>query len=302
MDRALRQFLAVAEHGSITRAARHLNVTQPTITVNMRKLEEIYGVDLFDRGPKGMTLTEFGSILYDNAHVISRIEERANRMIADRKRNINQTLAIGCGNVWWEVFLRDVIVSLDQSSPYASIHVESGSNLYCMWKLLAGEINLSISHKIERLSPRLYVEYIPLFRARDQFYVHEHHALAGKRCTMKDLEKLDEISVARSDSQLDHIIQSSQENALPETGRRILSANSIICCADMSLYFNAFLRYPEQGEKLLKRLRMVPLQIEDSNSDLQEVGIYIPSETHHDTWFADLVTAIKEKSREFPIG
>ncbi|HKU98163.1 MAG TPA: LysR family transcriptional regulator, partial [Vineibacter sp.] len=47
----LRSFFAVAEHLSFTRAARSLNVGQPTITTQVRALEERYGVELFQRLP-----------------------------------------------------------------------------------------------------------------------------------------------------------------------------------------------------------------------------------------------------------
>ena len=47
MERSLKQFIAVAETGSITAAAAQLNVSQPTITVNIRNLEQKHGVDLF---------------------------------------------------------------------------------------------------------------------------------------------------------------------------------------------------------------------------------------------------------------
>jgi DNA-binding transcriptional LysR family regulator len=46
LDKLLNQFLAVAEAGSITAAATALFVTQPTLTFNMRKLEENLGVTL----------------------------------------------------------------------------------------------------------------------------------------------------------------------------------------------------------------------------------------------------------------
>ena len=62
MDRRLKQFLAVAETGNVSVAADLLHVTQPTVSVNLHKLEEEHGVKLFDRSSRGMTLTDFGDI------------------------------------------------------------------------------------------------------------------------------------------------------------------------------------------------------------------------------------------------
>ena len=60
----LRSFHAVAHHGSVTRAAQALHVSQPTMTTQIRALEETYGVELFYRHGRGLTLTPTGRALY----------------------------------------------------------------------------------------------------------------------------------------------------------------------------------------------------------------------------------------------
>ncbi|QHE90456.1 LysR family transcriptional regulator [Pandoraea fibrosis] len=60
----LRSFHAVARHGSVTRAAEALHVSQPTMTTQIRALEETYGVELFYRHGRGLTLTPTGKALY----------------------------------------------------------------------------------------------------------------------------------------------------------------------------------------------------------------------------------------------
>ncbi|AJE98339.1 LysR substrate-binding domain-containing protein [Pandoraea apista] len=60
----LRSFHAVARHGSVTRAAQALHVSQPTMTTQIRALEETYGVELFYRHGRGLTLTPTGKALY----------------------------------------------------------------------------------------------------------------------------------------------------------------------------------------------------------------------------------------------
>ena len=51
--KGLRAFLAIARHGSFTRAAALLNVTQPALTVQVRQLETPVGLRLLDRTPQG---------------------------------------------------------------------------------------------------------------------------------------------------------------------------------------------------------------------------------------------------------
>lgn len=60
----LRAFHAVAEEGGFTKAAKRLNVTQPTLSGQVKNLEEGYGVKLFERRGRGIQLTELGKALH----------------------------------------------------------------------------------------------------------------------------------------------------------------------------------------------------------------------------------------------
>jgi len=60
---ALRDFLAVAECGSLSRAARRLGVSQPTLTRRMAALQQSLGAELLRRGPRGLELTESGEAI-----------------------------------------------------------------------------------------------------------------------------------------------------------------------------------------------------------------------------------------------
>jgi DNA-binding transcriptional LysR family regulator len=64
---ALRDFLAVAESGSLSAAARRLGVSQPTLTRRMAALEERLGTELFLRTPRGLELTETGESILEPA-------------------------------------------------------------------------------------------------------------------------------------------------------------------------------------------------------------------------------------------
>lgn len=63
----LRYFQQVAEHGSFTAAARELSISQPSLSVAVKKLEEALGATLFHRSRQGVTLTRAGEILLEHA-------------------------------------------------------------------------------------------------------------------------------------------------------------------------------------------------------------------------------------------
>ena len=79
--RVLRQFLAVAERGTVRAAARALNMSQPPLTAAIRQLEERLAVQLFERSVAGMALTEAGQELArDAAAILGRLERAEARL------------------------------------------------------------------------------------------------------------------------------------------------------------------------------------------------------------------------------
>jgi len=65
--RQIEYFLAVAEHGSIRRAADRLNVSQPTLTAQLARLEALLGIELFERTRTGARLSTPGRYLFPSA-------------------------------------------------------------------------------------------------------------------------------------------------------------------------------------------------------------------------------------------
>jgi len=68
--RHLRYFVSVAEHLHFGRAARSLHVSQPPLSRQIRDLERHLGVDLFERNPHGVSLTEPGRRMLDASRCI----------------------------------------------------------------------------------------------------------------------------------------------------------------------------------------------------------------------------------------
>jgi len=96
-------FFAVAECQNISKAAAKLYLSQPAVSITIRKLEESLNTTLFIRQPKGVSLTENGRLLYDSA-------KRALNILADAEENLKSSktkgrLRIAASNVLCKYFL-----------------------------------------------------------------------------------------------------------------------------------------------------------------------------------------------------
>src|SRR5579872_2474131 len=89
----LRYFLAVARFRSFTRAAEHSRIAQPSLSQQIRKLEDELGARLFDRMGRSIRLTTFGE----------RFEEHARRVlnnVEDAKRDVDAMLGLRASPVF----------------------------------------------------------------------------------------------------------------------------------------------------------------------------------------------------------
>src|ERR1700733_7479949 len=78
--RHLRYFVALADAGSFTRAAEQMFIAQPTLSQQIRRLEEIVGSQLLQRRREGLQLTKAGTVLLDASRtVLSLVDHEVNR-------------------------------------------------------------------------------------------------------------------------------------------------------------------------------------------------------------------------------
>ena len=74
---------ALTEHGSIVAAAAHLRITQPGLTRTLHELEDMLGVTLYERGPRGVTPTLYGTAYTAHARAVLAQITQAGQHIAE---------------------------------------------------------------------------------------------------------------------------------------------------------------------------------------------------------------------------
>src|SRR4051812_39165812 len=88
-------FRTVARQGSITRASKELSLAQPTISGQIRALEETLGEKLFARQGRNLVLTDFGRILYRYADEIFTLGQEMTEMLKGRPAGRPSRLSVG---------------------------------------------------------------------------------------------------------------------------------------------------------------------------------------------------------------
>jgi LysR family hydrogen peroxide-inducible transcriptional activator len=91
----LRYFCAVAETGSFSRAAEQSHVSQPSLSQQIKKLEDELGARLFDRLGRSVRLTDLGSAFLPRARAVLRELEAARGDVVERKDTISGNVIIG---------------------------------------------------------------------------------------------------------------------------------------------------------------------------------------------------------------
>ncbi len=91
----LRAFHAVATEGSFSKAARALNVGQPTLSSQVKALEAGYGVRLFDRRGRGVQLTDLGRSLAEVTNRLTSLQEEAEALLSGTENLAHGTLTVG---------------------------------------------------------------------------------------------------------------------------------------------------------------------------------------------------------------
>ncbi|TDE38162.1 LysR substrate-binding domain-containing protein [Actinomadura sp. 6K520] len=141
--------VAVAEHGSILRAAEHLHLAQPAVTRSLREVEGILGVELFTRGPRGVTPTLFGDAFTEHARAVLAELRRAGERITGLADGEVGTVTIGTLLAGSNVLLPRAIAALKEERPGITVIVQEATFDAQVPRLLDGEIDLILG----RLNP-----------------------------------------------------------------------------------------------------------------------------------------------------
>lgn len=141
----LRTLVAIAETGNFTRASEIVGRTQSAVSVQMKKLEEIVGERLFERGPRGVTLTPPGEQLAKDAkRILSLLDQAAVSLHSDP---LDGFVRIGIPEEYGGTILPRVLSRFSKMHPQVEVTVRCSGSSELKAELDKGELDIVVVHE-----------------------------------------------------------------------------------------------------------------------------------------------------------
>lgn len=142
--RVLQYFLAVTREQSISGAAEALHLSQPTLSRQLREMEEELGKQLIIRGNRRITLTEEGIILRKRAEEIMELVRKTENEITLSNNYIAGDITVGAGETDGVRFLTKTAKALQEDFPDIHFHIISGDSVSVLENLDRGLIDFGL--------------------------------------------------------------------------------------------------------------------------------------------------------------
>lgn len=125
----VRAFLATAEEGSLSAAARALRMTQPTLSRQVSALEQDLGVTLFERGHRSMSLTPTGVELLEHVRAMGDAATRVSLTASGRSQSVKGQVSITATNMFANFHLPPILARIREQAPGLQIEVIASNDL-----------------------------------------------------------------------------------------------------------------------------------------------------------------------------
>lgn len=185
----LKYTLAVAEQGNFTLAAEKCFVTQPTLSMQVQKLEEELDIELFNRKAKPITLTAVGEKIIAQAKVILEEAKRMNDVVATERGVVEGHFKIGIIPTVMPTLLPLFLNTFIKKFPKVNLKIEELNTASIVEEISTGKLDAGIA-----ATPLDHPQLIekPLYYEPFVGYTPKSHPLSSiKKLEVEDLEKMD---------------------------------------------------------------------------------------------------------------
>lgn len=171
----LRSFHAVAVAGSFTNAARLLHISQPTVTTQVRLLEDAYGIELFHRHGHTVKLTLLGEALYQTSKKIFALESDAQLMLKDSGELKSGHLQVGAVGPF---HVTKMLARFNQRFPAIGVSVRIGNSASVLRALVDYRTEVAVLAQFAK-DPRFHS--VPYSRHPVVVFAHLSHRFSKRR-------------------------------------------------------------------------------------------------------------------------
>lgn len=185
----LQYVLAIAEYRNFTLAAEHCHVTQPTLSMQIQKMEEELGVLLFDRNKKPIQLTEVGERIVAQSKNIIYEADRISDIVDQYKGFVGGDFRLGVIPTVMPTLLPMFLKSFCNKHPKVKLLIEELTTEELIDKLKYGHLDAAIAATPLK-EPK--INEMPLYYEPFVGYVPENNQLSSKKTiTVEDLDPQD---------------------------------------------------------------------------------------------------------------
>ena len=143
-SRQLHHFRAVVDHGSFTQAAEALQLTQPSLSLTVRKLEKDLNVKLLSRGRGGVHTTEAGDYLYGVATSIDSLLTTATARLAEIASGSAGSVTLCSAPEFNWLYMPEVLGRMRQRAPEISVSLKDSEPATTLKQVLDGSVEVGI--------------------------------------------------------------------------------------------------------------------------------------------------------------
>ncbi len=185
-----RAFLVTAEEGSLSAAARALNLTQPTLGRQVAALEAELGVTLFERVGKSLAVTQAGLDLLDHFRAMGEAANRISLMASGQSQAVEGSVTISATNMMATLLLPPALEKIRQTAPGIVLDVVTSNE---MSDLQRREADIAIRHARPD-HPELFAKLVHETTAH-LYASSDYLDLKGRPQTPADLSDADFVGV-----------------------------------------------------------------------------------------------------------
>ncbi len=230
----LRTFLAIVQEGSISRAAIRLHLSQPAVSLALKRLEDRLGESLITRTGSNFTLTSAGELVYQESLVIYGSIARLSFAVQDIPQDLNGVVRLALVSGVNSEIVDTVLAKFHANHPRVTFEITTGSSTEVQHALLHYQAALGISLRHKQV-PGL--NHSPLLHQRYFLYCGKNHPLFGQQnLQVDDLQH--EKFVSFASEQLDGVLaplalfraQQALEGRITGTSSSLYEVKRMIRC------------------------------------------------------------------------